>query len=142
MPDDLLSAITETARVELYKTLLRIDNGVRMAVSGGLYDFEPEPSDVMIDERHILLRRYRSKREGGPIHPVPVLIIPPLMVKPDIYDLRPGHSFVEFMLKEGYDVEVDFELSVEEAKSLAEAGFEIPAEVLDTDNEENTETNL
>ena len=45
-------------------------------------------------------------------------------------------------LKEGYDVEVDFELSVEEAKSLAEAGFEIPAEVLDTDNEENTETNL
>ncbi len=65
MPDDLLSAITETARVELYKTLLRIDNGVRMAVSGGLYDFEPEPSDVMIDERHILLRRYRSKREGG-----------------------------------------------------------------------------
>lgn len=104
MPDDLISAITETARVELYKTLLRIDNGVRIAVSGGLYEFEPEPFDVMIDERHILLRRYRPKREGGPIHPVPVLIIPPLMVKPDIYDLRPGHSFVEFMLNEGFDV--------------------------------------
>ncbi|MCC6743031.1 MAG: alpha/beta fold hydrolase [Acidobacteria bacterium] len=104
MPDDLLAAVAEAARVEFYKTLLRIDNGVRMAVNGGLYEFEPEPSDVMIDERHVLLRRYRLKREGGPIHPVPVLIVPPLMVKPDIYDLRPGHSFVEFMLDEGYDV--------------------------------------
>jgi polyhydroxyalkanoate synthase len=33
-----------------------------------------------------------------------VLIIPPLMVKPDIYDLRPGHSFVAYLLDQGFDV--------------------------------------
>lgn len=104
MADDIFTSIAESARVELYKTLLRVDNGVRMLVNGGLYEFTPEPSDVVIDERHTLLRRYRPHLEGGPRHKVPVLIIPPLMVKPDIYDLRPGHSFVEFMLDEGYDV--------------------------------------
>jgi polyhydroxyalkanoate synthase len=104
MPEDLFAAIAETARVELYKTLLRVDNGARMLVKGRLHEFEPEPSDVLIDERHILLRRYRTPAGVTRRYEVPVLIIPPLMVKPDIYDLRPGHSFVEFMLRQGYDV--------------------------------------
>jgi polyhydroxyalkanoate synthase len=104
MPQDLFSAIAETARVELYKTLLRIDNGARMLVKGGVNEFVPEPSDVVIDRRHLLLRRYRRPEGVAVQHPVPVLIIPPLMVKPDIYDLRPGHSFVEYMLRRGFDV--------------------------------------
>jgi polyhydroxyalkanoate synthase len=104
MPQDLFAAIVETARVELFKTLLRIDNGARMIVKGGLHEFTPAPSDVLIDQRHLLLRRYRRPEGVAVTHPVPVLIIPPLMVKPDIYDLRPGHSFVEYMLREGFDV--------------------------------------
>ena len=79
MPQDLFAAIAETARVELYKTLLRIDNGARMLVNGGLHEFTPEPSDVLIDERHLLLRRYRRPEGVGVAHPVPVLIIPPLI---------------------------------------------------------------
>jgi poly[(R)-3-hydroxyalkanoate] polymerase subunit PhaC len=104
MPQDLLTSIAETARVELYKALLRVDNGARMLVNGSLHQFEPEPSDVLIDERHLLLRRYRRPENVELRHDVPVLIIPPLMVKPDIYDLRPGHSFVEYMLHHGFDV--------------------------------------
>src|SRR4051812_33717676 len=104
MPQDLLAAITETARVELYKTALRIDNGVRMLMKGGLHKYGSEPYDVLIDERHILLRRYRRPEGVEVTHPVPILLIPPLMVKPDIYDLRPGHSFVEYMLRQGFDV--------------------------------------
>ncbi len=104
MPEDLFAAITETARVELYKAWLRVDNGARMLVNGSLHEFEPTPSDVLIDERHILLRRYRRPEGVEVSHAVPVLIIPPLMVKPDIYDLRPGHSFVGFMLDRGFDV--------------------------------------
>jgi polyhydroxyalkanoate synthase len=37
-------------------------------------------------------------------HPVPLLLVFALMNKASILDLRPGNSFVEFMLQQGYDV--------------------------------------
>ena len=35
---------------------------------------------------------------------MPVLLVFALINRPDIFDLRPGHSFVEFLLDEGFDV--------------------------------------
>jgi len=37
-------------------------------------------------------------------HPVPLLLVFAVMNRPYILDLRPGHSYVEFMLKKGYDL--------------------------------------
>lgn len=37
-------------------------------------------------------------------HRVPLLLIFALMNRPTILDLRPGHSFVEYMVARGYDV--------------------------------------
>jgi len=37
-------------------------------------------------------------------HPVPLLLVFALMNRPYILDLRPGHIFVEFMVKSGYDL--------------------------------------
>ncbi len=37
-------------------------------------------------------------------HKVPLLLVFALMNRPHILDLRPGHSFVEFMLRKGYDI--------------------------------------
>jgi polyhydroxyalkanoate synthase len=37
-------------------------------------------------------------------HPIPLLLCMALMNRPYIIDLRPGHSFVEFMVGRGYDV--------------------------------------
>jgi polyhydroxyalkanoate synthase len=37
-------------------------------------------------------------------HPVPLLLVFALMNRPSILDLRPGHSFVEYMVGHGYDV--------------------------------------
>lgn len=37
-------------------------------------------------------------------HPVPLLLVFAIMNRPYILDLRPGHSFVEFMVGRGYDV--------------------------------------
>src|ERR1700733_12755245 len=37
-------------------------------------------------------------------HRVPLLLVFALMNRPYVMDLRPGHSFVEFMLGRGYDV--------------------------------------
>ncbi|RMG17251.1 MAG: alpha/beta fold hydrolase [Deltaproteobacteria bacterium] len=39
----------------------------------------------------------------------PVLLVPPLMIKPFVYDLAPGRSYVEVLLREGFEVYlVDF----------------------------------
>jgi polyhydroxyalkanoate synthase subunit PhaC len=37
-------------------------------------------------------------------HGTPLLLVFALMNRPYIFDLRPGHSFVEFMLRRGYDI--------------------------------------
>jgi len=37
-------------------------------------------------------------------HPVPLFLVFALMNRPYILDLRPGHSFVEYMTQQGYDV--------------------------------------
>jgi polyhydroxyalkanoate synthase len=37
-------------------------------------------------------------------HPIPLLLVFAVMNRPYILDLRPGHSFIEYMVKQGYDV--------------------------------------
>ena len=59
------------------------------------------PKDVIRTQRKTKLYRYRSTRRR---HPLPVLLVFALINRPDIFDLRPGHSFVEYLLDEGFDV--------------------------------------
>jgi len=59
------------------------------------------PKDVVWTHRKTTLYRYRSTQRR---HPVPVLLVFALINRPDIFDLRPGHSFVEYLLSEGFDV--------------------------------------
>lgn len=50
------------------------------------------------------LYRYTPVKPQEELHPVPVLLVYALINRPYIYDLRPGCSFVEFMLEQGFDV--------------------------------------
>lgn len=59
------------------------------------------PKDVVWTHRKTTLYRYRSEDRR---HAVPVLLVFALINRPDIFDLRPGNSFVEFLLGEGFDV--------------------------------------
>lgn len=59
------------------------------------------PKDIVWTHRKVTLWRYRSAVRR---HPVPVLLIFALINRPDIFDLRPGNSFVEHLLEDGYDV--------------------------------------
>jgi polyhydroxyalkanoate synthase subunit PhaC len=59
------------------------------------------PKDVVWTHRKTSLYRYRSDKRR---HPIPVLLVFALINRPDIFDLRPGSSFVEFLLEEGFDV--------------------------------------
>jgi polyhydroxyalkanoate synthase len=59
------------------------------------------PKDPVWTHRTTTLYRYRSDRRT---YPVPVLLVFALINRPDIFDLRPGNSFVEFLLEQGFDV--------------------------------------
>ena len=59
------------------------------------------PKDVVWTHRKTTLYRYRSTERR---HRTPVLLVFALINRPEIFDLRPGHSFVEHLLGEGFDV--------------------------------------
>jgi polyhydroxyalkanoate synthase len=59
------------------------------------------PKEPLWTWRKLTLWRYRSERRR---HPIPVLLVFAIINRPDIFDLRPGHSFVAYLLEEGFDV--------------------------------------
>ena len=59
------------------------------------------PREVVWTHRKTTLYRYHSADRR---HAVPILLVFALINRPDIFDLRPGHSFVEYLLGEGFDV--------------------------------------
>jgi polyhydroxyalkanoate synthase subunit PhaC len=59
------------------------------------------PREVVWTHRQTTLYRYQSsKRRYG----VPLLLVFALINRPEIFDLRPGSSLVEFLIDEGFDV--------------------------------------
>lgn len=60
------------------------------------------PKEVIWTKNKAKLYRYVG--EQPPRHRTPILLVFALINRPYVFDLRPGHSFVEFLLKEGYDV--------------------------------------
>ncbi len=59
------------------------------------------PRDLVWTHRKTTLWRYRSNRRR---HAVPLLLVFALINRPHIFDLRPGNSFVEHLIEEGFDV--------------------------------------
>jgi polyhydroxyalkanoate synthase len=62
------------------------------------------PKEVIWTLNKAKLYRYVPVVPKEKRHPVPLLLIFALMNRPYILDLQPGHSFVEYMVKQGYDV--------------------------------------
>jgi polyhydroxyalkanoate synthase subunit PhaC len=77
------------------------------------------PRDVVWTHRGVTLYRYRSsERRYG----VPLLLVFALINRPEIFDLKPGGSLVEYLLEEGFDLFLlDWGVPGEED---AETGFE------------------
>lgn len=79
------------------------------------------PRDVVWTHRGTTLYRYRSASRE---HPVPVLLVFAVINRPEIFDLRRGSSFVEFLLAEGFDVFlVDWGVPDEEDSEMGLAEF-------------------
>jgi polyhydroxyalkanoate synthase len=62
------------------------------------------PKQVIWTLNKAKLYRYIPVLPKEQRHPVPLLLVFALMNRPSILDLRPGHSFVEYMVQQGYDV--------------------------------------
>lgn len=75
------------------------------------------PREVVWTHGNTTLYRYRS---AAPSHPVPLLLVFALINRPEIFDLRPGGSLVEYLLGDGFDVFlVDWGVPDEEDADMA-----------------------
>lgn len=102
MLNQMANRIVDLAEVQACKTILRVYNGARKMFNGGLTQFKHTPSRLLIDQGLFTLRRYNQPKSVG--RRIPIILIPPLMVKPEVYDLSPERSFVRFLLKRDYDI--------------------------------------
>ncbi len=76
-------------------------NALEVARFGGLTtDEEPSPYEVVADQRVYRLRHYypRSRRRGPP-----VLLVPPMMLASEVYDVSPRTSAVTLLREHGAD---------------------------------------
>lgn len=62
------------------------------------------PRDLVWTLNKAKLYRYKPVAGADHGHRLPLLLIFAIMNRPSILDLRPGHSFIEFMVGRGYDI--------------------------------------
>ena len=62
------------------------------------------PKEVVWTLNKAKLYRYTPVLPAEKRHKIPLLLVFAIINRPSILDLRPGYSFVEFMVKRGYDV--------------------------------------
>jgi polyhydroxyalkanoate synthase len=106
--ENLLARGEQLARVEANRVLLRFLNGVEWLIRDPQTVVGRTPFDVILQRDKLEVRRYHLG-SVPPRYQVPVLLVPPLMVKPFIFDLYPGRSLVAFLLMRGFAVYlVDF----------------------------------
>ncbi len=91
---------------ELESELKRIEENARtlVRVSTTRANVAQTPKEVIWTLNKAKLYRYIPVVPAEQRHKIPLLLVFALMNRPYILDLRAGHSFVEYMVKEGYDV--------------------------------------
>ncbi len=78
-----------------------VRNGIEIARFGGLGEPDPAPYDVAAEERHHRLRHYfpDPRADAGPA----VLLVPPLMLSAEVWDVAPESSAVRLLHEGGAD---------------------------------------
>ncbi len=78
------------------------DNALELARAGRLTAPYGAPFEVLHEERVYRLRRYAREPIAGPKQPL--LLVPPLMVASEVYDISPDVSAVAYLARQGVDV--------------------------------------
>ena len=91
---------------ELQSELQRIEQETRtlVRVSTSKANVAQTPKEVIWTLNKAKLYRYIPVVPAEKRHKIPLFLVFALMNKPYILDLRPGNSFIEYMVKQGYDV--------------------------------------
>jgi polyhydroxyalkanoate synthase len=93
-------SVVERVRREVERNALRVRNGIRLAAGIRLPGVGQAPKEIVWRRGRSELWRYRSEIRVSP----PLLIVYSLFNRSYILDLQPGNSFVEQLLKAGFDV--------------------------------------
>src|SRR5690242_2636386 len=79
-------------------------NALEIARAGRLTAPYGAPFEVVHQERVYRLRRYARPADAAAPIAAPILLVPPLMVASEVYDISPDTSAVAFLAREGVDV--------------------------------------
>lgn len=99
---------------------LRFLNGMSLLLTDEFGQVGPTPKkQVLAHPRGTTLHRYEPLAPEASRKKTPVLLVPPLMVRPYIYDLRKGASLAATLLEAGLDTYlVDFGVPGEDDRSI------------------------
>ncbi len=104
-----MASATERRRRQVWwaKRLRRVglawDNALELARAGRLTAPYGAPFEVLHEERVYRLRRYTH--DAVPNAPIePLLLVPPLMVASEVYDISPDVSAIAYLARQGVDV--------------------------------------
>ncbi|MGH7352373.1 MAG: alpha/beta fold hydrolase, partial [Candidatus Methylomirabilales bacterium] len=87
---------------EMIRQAKRTEKAKEMFLAPGEPEVGQTPRDLIYRKGKARLYRYRPTAEA--VYPVPVLMVPNLGIsRPYIFDLLPGSSFIEYMVKQGFD---------------------------------------
>ena len=100
MPPDV-GALVGSLQREVTRGSLRARNGLKHVAGINRTRVGTTPKDVVWSGGKAQLWRYRSDRI---VHPTPVVIVYSIISRSYMFDLYPGHSFVERLRDEGFDV--------------------------------------
>ena len=102
----------ETIRFKKYVT------GLQLVLQGTGIETGQTPKEIVWARGKARLYRYEPERPMK--HPVPVLLVYALILRPYILDLVPGNSLVEYLLERGFDVYMlDWGIPDEEDRNLS-----------------------
>ena len=111
----------ERMRELIDKTIQRSIRGVQMA-SSGKANVGQSPKDLLIDRGTLKLYHYHPMSEE--VYRIPVILVMATSNKGYIFDLLPGQSMVEFLLKRGFDVYmIDWDAPVPSERGLSMADY-------------------
>jgi polyhydroxyalkanoate synthase len=96
-----LASIPERIQSEVQRAIQRSIKGVEYIASSGPA-LGSTPKDIMHVRGTMNLYHYRPIADE--IYPVPILIVMATTNRGYILDMVPGQSFIEYLLKRGYDV--------------------------------------
>jgi polyhydroxyalkanoate synthase len=89
-------------RTEVERTIQRTLRGIDVVMSRDEPDVGQTPKDVIYERGTMKLYHYHPQSDE--VYRIPVMLVMSLVSKPYILDLAPGQSFVEYLLKNGFDV--------------------------------------